>query len=221
MVTWSYSAISTFKQCPKKYYHLKVARDVVDAGSAATQYGQDVHKAAEENVKNGTPIPPQYSFINPVIESLKAIPGDKYCEKKLALKRVGFGYEPCGFFDNGVWWRGVADLLIIDGDKGFSVDYKTGKNTRYADTKQLDLIAGAIFVHYPEVKKIKSALAYVVSGELIRKDHNADDRNLYLSVFDPELERLEGAMASGVWNPCSGPLCGWCPVTQCEHNRRK
>jgi hypothetical protein len=31
------------------------------------------------------------------------------------------------------------------------IDYKTGKNAKYADMKQLDLMAGAIFVHYPEV----------------------------------------------------------------------
>lgn len=221
MVTWSYSSIKTFSQCPKKYYHLKVARDVVDEGSAASVYGQDVHKAAEDHVKSGTPIPDKYSFMSPIVASLSAIPGEKHCEKKLALEKHDCDYKPSEFFGKAVWWRGVADLLVIDGDKAFSVDYKTGKNTRYADTKQLDLLAGAVFVHFPEVKTIKSALAYVVTGDLIKKDHTAENRDAYLSVFDPELERLEGAYSSGVWNASSGPLCGWCPVVSCVHNRKK
>jgi len=219
MVTWSYSSIKTFDQCPKKYYHLKIARDVKDQGSEASIYGQDVHKAAEDHVKSDVPIPAKYRYMEPILASLKRLDGEKHCELKLALRKVDGGYEPCGFFDNGVWWRGIADLVVINGPKARLVDYKTGKNARYADPKQLDLLAGAIFVHFPEVEEVKSALAYVVSGDLITKEHNCTDRDTYLSVFDAELERLEAAEQSGVFNPISGPLCGWCPVTECPHHK--
>ena len=95
-------------------------------------------------------------------------------------------------------------MLIIDGDKAYLVDYKTGKNAKYADTKQLDLLAGATFVYYPEVKTIKSALAYVVSNEFIHKEHTADLCESYLAVFDDELERLASSrrnrsMECGGW----------------------
>jgi hypothetical protein len=53
MTAWSYSSISTFKQCPKKYYHLKVAKDVKDTSSEAMLYGNQVHKAAEDFIKEG------------------------------------------------------------------------------------------------------------------------------------------------------------------------
>jgi hypothetical protein len=119
-----------------------------------------------------------------------------------------------------VWWRGIADLLIINKDKAFIVDYKTGKNTNYADTKQLDLLAGATFLHYPEVKKIKSALSFVVCNEFISKEHTADMYKSYINVFDAELERIEVALEKNVWNPVESGLCGFCPVTSCEHNRR-
>lgn len=213
MTAWSYSSIKTFEQCPKKYYHLKVAKDVKDDPGEAAIYGTDVHKAAEDYIKDGTPIPDKYAIIRPIVERLAKLPGEKHAEIKLGIKQ---DFSPCGFFDKDVWWRGIADLLVIDGERAWCVDYKTGKNARYADTKQLDLLAGAIFAHYPVVT-IKSALIYVVSGDLVQKKHVITERSQYLSVFDNQLEELEAAMDNGIWNAKTSPLCGWCPVTSCEH----
>ena len=221
MITWSYSSIKTFEQCPKKYYHLKVVKDVKDVGTVATVYGQDVHKAAEEYVKSGTPIPAKFSYLQGTLDALKEIPGQKHCEVKLGIRLTNKGYAPCGFFDSDVWWRGVADLLIIPGDSAYSIDYKTSKNAKYADTKQLDLIAAAVFTHHPEVKRIKSALAFVVSNEFVKKEHTADMTKSYFATFTPELDRLTVAEETGVWNAKSGPLCAYCPVTSCEHHRRR
>ena len=214
MTAWSYSSIKTFEQCPKKYYHLRVAKDVKDEPGEAADYGTAVHLAAEEYIRDGKPIPEKFAFIRPVVERLEALPGDKYAELKLGMRKDG---SACGFFDKDVWWRGIADLLVIDGHRAWCIDYKTGKNARYADTKQLDLLAGAVFSHFPEVMKIKSSLAFVVSNELVAKTHKITERSVYLSVFDNELDQLEAAMDSGVFNPKSGPLCGWCPVVDCAH----
>jgi hypothetical protein len=85
--------------------------------------------------------------------------------------------------------------------------------------KQLDLMAGAVFTHFPEVKTIKSGLLYVVSKEFPKKTHVREKQGEYLSVFSTQLDRLDSAMENGVWNPKQGPLCGWCPVKACEHNQ--
>jgi len=219
MAAWSYSSIKTFDQCPKKYYHLKVARDVKDAQTAAILYGNEVHKAAELNVKNDTPVPEKFGFITRFIDALKKLDGEKHCELKLGVRRAGENLEPCGFFDRDVWYRGIVDLLIENGETGYIIDYKTGRNTRYADTKQLDLMAAATFVHYPKLKELKSALAFVVTNDLIKKIHKREDMLSYMGVFSDELERLAVAHESGVWNPVSGPLCKFCPVTSCEFNK--
>lgn len=219
MTAWSYSSIKTFDQCPKKYYHLKVAKDVKDIPGEAALYGTAVHEAAEHYIKNGTPIPDKFAYIRPTVERLAAIDGEKHCELRLGVSKTDTGYEPTTFFGKNVWWRGIVDLVVINGAKAYMVDYKTGKNARYADPKQLDLMAGALFVHYPDLEVIKSALIYVVSNEFVPKTHTRDKLDLYLSVFADELDRLEGAELSGVWNPKSGPLCGWCPVVECEHHR--
>ncbi len=220
MTAWSYSSINTFKQCPKKYYHLKVAKDVKDVSSSAMYYGNEVHRAAEHYVKKGTPIPTKFKFIKKTLDSLNNIQGEKHCEIRMALAKEDGEYVPTTFFADNVWWRGIADLLIVDDDKAYLVDYKTGKSAKYADTKQLDLLAGATFTHYPGIKSIKSALAYVVSNEFVQKKHTSDMRKSYLTVFDDELERLDSAEENEVWNAIDGPLCAYCPVTKCEHNRK-
>tara|TARA_R110000822_G_scaffold24990_1_gene75866 strand:+ start:6695 stop:7360 length:666 start_codon:yes stop_codon:yes gene_type:complete len=219
MPAWSYSSIKLFDQCPKKYHHLRILKDVKEQEGEHLVYGNEVHKAAEEYVKNGAPFPEKFGYAKPVLDTLKSFPGDKHCELKLGVKKVGEEFAPCGFFDKDVWLRTIVDLLIVNGTEGYIVDYKTGKNAKYADAKQLDVMAGAVFVHYPELNRIKSALAYLVSKDFIKKAHAREDHKKYLNVFSWELDRLGGAMESGVWNPNSGPLCGWCPVTSCEHHR--
>ena len=100
------------------------------------------------------------------------------------------------------------------------VDYKTSKNAKYADTKQLDILAAAVFTRFPQLRKLKSALAFVVSNEFVKKEHTSDLSKSYFATFTPELDRLSVAENTGVWNANSGPLCKFCPVTTCEHNRR-
>jgi hypothetical protein len=221
MITWSYSSLKTFEQCPKKYYHLRVVKDTKDEGTPAMLYGQELHKAAEDYIKEDAPIPPKFQFVKEVVDSIKNIPGEKHCELKLGIKRTNAGYEPCDFFDKDVWWRGIGDVVVVQDDLAFSLDYKTGKNAKYADLKQLDVLAAALFVHFPQIKKIKSALAFVVSNEFIRKEHYVAMRDSYFASFLPDLDRLETAQETGVWNANTGPLCKFCPVHHCEHNRKR
>jgi hypothetical protein len=219
---WSYSSIKTFDQCPKKYHHLRILKDYKDEDSTATIYGTELHTAAEEFIRDGTPIPPKFSFIAPTLEALNRIEGEKHCEIKLGIAKRDGKFVPCEFFAKDVWWRGIADLLIINEEKqtAYLVDYKTSKNAKYADTKQLDLLAGAIFTHYPKVMEIKSALLFVVSNEIVKKKHEFMMRLSYLNSMEPELTRLEAAIKTNVWNPVSSPLCKFCPVSSCAHNRK-
>jgi hypothetical protein len=221
MPAWSYSSLKTFQQCPKKYYHLKVAKDIKDEGSEATIYGKELHKVAEDYIKDGTPIPPQFAFIQETVDALKKIPGEKHTEIELGVSNKGGRLNPCGFYDKDAWYRGIADLLIVNGDEGYLVDYKSSKNAKYADLKQLDLLAGAVFAHFPELKTLKSALIFVVSNEFVNKEHSSMHKMAYFEHVRFDLERLETALKTGVWNAVAGPLCGWCPVKTCHNYKER
>jgi CRISPR/Cas system-associated exonuclease Cas4 (RecB family) len=221
MPAWSYSSLKTFQQCPKKYYHLKVAKDVKDDGSEATIYGKELHKVAEDYVRDNVPIPERFKFIQKTVDALKNIPGEKHTEIELGVTNTGGKLSACGFYDKDAWYRGIADLLIINGDEGYLVDYKSSKNAKYADLKQLDLLAAAVFIHFPDIKSLKSALIFVVSNEFVNKEHSSQHKLAYFEHVRFDLERLEVAMKTGVWNAVSSPLCGWCPVKTCQNYRER
>lgn len=215
--TWSYSGISLFKQCPKKYYHLKVVKDIVEPPQEHLLYGTAVHKAAEEYVRDGTPIPEKYAFIKPQIDALIKIEGEKHCEYEMGLTK---DLQPCGFKSPDVWWRGIADLIIIKGDKCFLVDYKTSKSSKYADTGQLELLSLAIFKHFPQVKKVKAGLLFLVVNDFVRQEYENDEGKgkAWVKWLDMTYA-LEQCMKADVWNPKPNFTCkAWCPVTDCIHN---
>lgn len=217
-IVWSYSSLKTFQQCPRKYYHTKVAKDVREPDTKATLYGKLMHTVAEEFIRDGKPIPPEFDYLEPTLQMLAAIPGEKHCEVKLGLTRE---MKACDFDAPDVWWHGIADLVIINEEKGLahSVDYKTSKSARYADIKQLDLVAAGIFAKFPQVKKIKSALMFVVSKEFVKADHAKEQELHYVAQMLPDITRIESALKTNVWNPVSGPLCKFCAVKDCEYNR--
>jgi PD-(D/E)XK nuclease superfamily len=215
-VTWSYSSLGLFQQCPRKYYHLRVIKDIQEPETEAIMFGKEVHKAAEDYIGQGVPIPAKYKFIEPVLKILENIQGEKLVEYKMGLTKK---LEACDFFDKNVWFRGVADLLIIDEDSAHVIDYKTGKSSRYADTKQLELMALAIFKHFPQVQKVKAGLAFVVCDDFIKAKYTVEDAPLFWMRWIEETNRLESAHKTGVWNPKPNFTCkNFCKVLTCEHN---
>ena len=215
---WSYSSLKLFEQCPRKYQAERVTKEVPFTQGEAALYGEQLHKAAEEYIRDDKPIDPRFAFIQPYLDKLKAIEGIKYCEQKLGVKRVDGRLVACDFFDPDVWFRGVADLVILSGDIGFVVDYKSGKNAKYADTRQLALMAAAMFLKYPGLKKIKGSLLFVVSKEFIKDKYEKEYGLSIFSELNGLLTARETAYEADVWNPRPNGLCRqWCPVKSCPH----
>ncbi len=215
---WSYSSLKLFEQCPRRYQAEKVTKEVPFTQNESALYGEQLHKAAEEYIRDGVPIDPRFSFIQPYLDKLNSIEGTKFCELKLGVKRVDGRLVACDFFDPEVWFRGVADLVIVNGDRAFITDYKSGKNAKYADIRQLALMAAALFLKYPEIKKIKTSLLFVVSKEFIKENFSKDYGLSIFSELNGLLSARDAAYESDVWNPRPNGLCRkWCPVTSCPH----
>lgn len=218
MNTWSYSSLSLFKQCPRKYHRLRVVKDIKEDEAEHLIYGNAVHKAAEEYGRDGVPIPAKFLYIKQYVDTLIDSPGDKYYEHKMGLTRE---LEPCGFMERHVWWRGIADFLAVDGKEAVLVDYKTGKSARYADTAQLELLALAIFAHFPHVEIVRAGLLFVVSKEFIEIELNRNHQQELWKKWIKDTDRLDGCFESDTWNPSPNFTCrNYCPVLDCEHNGR-
>jgi len=216
--TWSYSSISLFQQCPRKYYRMRVLKDIVEPPQPHLMYGTDVHKAAEDYVCKNISLPLKYSMFQEMLDTLKKIPGEKHCEYEMGLTK---DFEPCAFKASDVWFRGIADLLVIDGESAHIVDYKTGKSSQYADLKQLELLALLTFKHFPQVKTIKAGLVFLVATSLVKAKFEDDMQKSAWQKWLPEIQRLESAMQTNVWNPKPNFTCRkFCAVVDCEHNGR-
>ena len=211
-VTWSHSALKEYESCARKYYEVNVLKNYKFQETQETRYGKDLHKAAERYVKGG-PLAKQFSFIQPTLDALKAKRGTKHTELQLAL---GVDLKPCKWFDKElVWVRGIIDLLILDGDTAWVIDYKTGSN-KYPDKDQLDLMALITFAHYPEVKKVNAALLFVVKESMTKHKVEVENAESIWWDYRERVAKIEAAHTNNVWNPKQSGLCPWCPVKTCE-----
>ncbi len=83
---WSFSRIKAFEQCPKQFYHEKVLKQYPFKETDAMRYGTDFHKACEDYIGEGTPIPKKFDFIKPTLDALNRKPGKKIVP--LSCKRI-------------------------------------------------------------------------------------------------------------------------------------
>ena len=215
---WSFSKSKAFEQCPKQFYHEKILREYPFVETDAIRYGNAFHTAAEEYVRDGTPLPKKFDYALDMLNSLNAKKGKKLCEEKLGVTE---NLTPCGFYDDEVWYRGIADLLIINEEDGLAwvIDYKTGKNARYADKGQLELMALLVFAHFPKVKSVRAGLLFVVSNNLIKDSYADSDAATLWTKWANVYSIMQAAEKRNVWNPKPSGLCKrHCPVTVCVHN---
>jgi hypothetical protein len=214
---WSFSSLKQFINCPKQYHEVKVLRNFVVQETEQMRYGTEVHKACEDYVRDGTPLAKNYQRFKPLLDALLQSPGQRYPEIKMALKK---DKTACEFDDPDRWVRGIADLLVVDGDTAWVSDYKSG-SAKYPDTKQLKLMALMVFARFPEVQVVKAALLFLSHDVFIDEQYRREDIDKLWATFHPDLMRLQVAFDNGVWPTNPTGLCGWCPVTSCKFHRSR
>ncbi len=183
-------------------------------------YGTAFHEAAETYIRDGGELDPRFSYAKGALDALNAKEGDKLCEIKMGLTE---DLEACSFWSRNVWFRGIADLLILNNDKKLAwvIDYKTGKSAKYADKGQLELMALATFKHYPEVETVRAGLLFVVSNDLIKDNYTIEQEETMWTKWLSKYSDMETAFENDTWNPNPSGLCkAWCPVLECPHNGR-
>ena len=216
-VKWSYSGLKQYLNCPKQYHEVKVLQNYAINVTEQMRYGTEVHKALEDYAAEQVPLAKNYLRYKPVMDELAGIVGTHYNEYKMALTADRL---VCDFNGANYWVRGIADKIIVDKDLAYVIDYKTGSN-RYPDPKQLQLMALMLFVHFPDVENIKAGLMFVAHNTFVPREYKRADIPKLWKDFAGDLERLQGSFDRDSW-PCNPtPLCGWCPVRQCEFHKER
>ena len=218
MSAWSYSALTSFETCPRRHYHTRVAKDVIEPESQAITWGTAVHTALEKRVKEGVPLPTGMSQWEPLVARLLDTPHDElFTERQIALNQA---FQLTEWFAPDVWVRGVVDVGLRRGNTLIALDYKTGKAKH--DFDQLRLFAALLMAVYPEAKTVKVGYVWLQTNGITRQTFDRRDTVAIWNDFLPRVARLEQAHNDQRWPVKPSGLCrAWCPCTQCEHNGRR
>lgn len=218
LVQWSYSSWKTFRTCARQYKHKFILKDVTDPGNEAAHYGTEVHAAIEHYLRDGMPMPDAYQRFLPTVDAVKAWPGEFHVEKKMALNG---NLAPCEFKHPDYFVRGIADLVVVDGRRARILDWKTGKSAKYADIKQIELMALMTFKHFPQVEMVRGGLVFLVPDKIVEASFaRRDEKSMWLRWLY-EMSVLEQAIEKDNFGPNPNSLCrAYCPVMTCEYNGR-
>jgi hypothetical protein len=211
---WTFSHLEKFATCPKQFYHTSVVRDFVSPPTEATIWGQKVHEAFENRIKDGTPLPTGMERWESLARKIDSIDGHKFTEIKMAINKA---FLPADWGD--AWSRGIADLLVVKDNKALVFDYKTGKRK---PSEQLQLYAAYAFAHYPEVETVKTTFVWLKDSKTDQDVFHRDQVPEIWKDFLPRVAKLESAYERDAWPARPSGLCrGWCPVKTCTHYKDK
>lgn len=213
---WSYTALVMFELCRKKYYHLKVAKDFKDDDSAFSGEGKIIHDALKKRVLEGKPLPIELRYLEKMAKKFADAPADeKRGELQLALRD---DYSPTTWFGKDVWVRAIIDLLIIKGNKAIIVDWKTGK--KKDEWEQLKLAAAVLSQFMPEIDEFVLTYVWTKTNNMskpltMRKKHMP---NVWSDLL-PRVQEIIEATKTTTFPAEPNPLCKWCPVKSCPHQK--
>jgi RecB family exonuclease len=212
---WSFSSLKQYTNCPKQYYETRISRNYEIKDNQHTTYGKAVHKAIEEYITIRKEFPRNYkSVLSQIPQILQELPAHRYVEHRMAVKE---NKEPCDFDDHNYWVRGIVDFMAFDEDRAAVIDWKTG-SSRYADTKQLALMALLAFHNFPHLNTVGGLLYFTKNKEFIfSDDYRREDIDKLWLQFAPELMMLELSMKMDNWPVKPSGLCKYCPVVNCVH----
>lgn len=212
----SFSAIKMYENCPKRYYHQRVLKEVKDQGGEATIWGERVHKFLEDRLAKATELPQEVARYDPLCQSIVklAIGGELLVEQQLTLN---VALEPTSWFSKDAWMRSIVDVLVIRGDEAIMFDWKTDK--RRPDFSQLELFALQVFKHYPEVKRVRTAFVWLKDLSMDHETYTRDNEPELWARLMNKVVRIEKSLETDNWPAKPSGLCNWCPCKNfCEYS---
>ena len=214
---WSYSFLNDYQICRKRAFHKYVAKDVKHEDTAALRWGNTVHAALDKAIAKSEPLAGETAKFASWASAFAGQPVET--EVKLAVREDG---SPCDFFDDDCYGRGKADVVVTPGDSTLRLfDWKTGKVRE--DNFELRCQAVLAQARNPDVRQIWGWYVWLGEGPAgkLGAKHDLTDIETTWAEIDSRMHDVKFSVNSGSWPARQGPMCGFCPVKQCEFNRTK
>ena len=208
-LTHSFSALKMYENCPKRYMHQRINKEVRDEGGEASKYGERIHEALELRLKDKTPLTDETKHYEVLCVAMeKAAEGGKLlAEQKMTLDE---NLTPTEWFAPDAWLRSIIDVLIVHEDSAYVLDWKTGK--RRPDFTQMEMFALQVFKHYPNVNTVKSSLIWLKTKDMDTEVYKREQSNEMWTRLMTRINRIYESAEHDNWPPKPSGLCPWCPA---------
>ena len=224
VIPWSYSQWNTFQTCPRQYKEKHVLKRIPFVQNEAAKWGDDVHKALEDNIRDGKPLPSNMVQYEKFVTGVKLRAERLNAERLEAEEQVALTYDlqKTSWFTkrnapNPVWFRLKVDVTMIAGDYAEMYDWKTGKYKD--DPDQLHLYAMVGFILNPQVQRIKVGYIWLKDGFVDQpREYRREDLPHMIQYWTENYEQIEEAWTYDHFPERPSGLCkGWCEVTDCPY----
>jgi hypothetical protein len=217
----SHTMLKTFDNCPWKGFRMYISKDLPKLEQTREmQLGSAVHKALAAFISRGRPLPEEFRKYETLASPLGREQPSTFTELPLAVDRNG---QPCGFFDDGVFCRGYGDVVVIRNNRAAVFDWKTGKKRE--DPDELRLHGMMLNASHPELKSIIGHYVWLKNVDLgvpsIGSAHDVSDTTATWQGLEQQMDEIEHMLINNNFPKQPNPLCGYCPVHDCEHNKAK
>lgn len=211
-LVWTYTMLKTYRDvCAHQTYRKYILKDVPYTPTPEMARGNAVHDALELRVGAGKPLP---TDMHDYERFARAFDGkNPKCEPKLAVTRDG---KSTSYFDRDVWGRGRADVCLVQDDRAYFCDWKTGKVRE--DPFELEVQAVLLKAKYPNLRVIKGQYAWLKEMTL-GPVHDLSHTAQTWGTIQHLVKLIEADRAKGEFDKEPGPLCGWCEISDCAHNK--
>lgn len=216
MSAWSYSRLSLYEQCPRRYKHKNIDK-LDDVRNEAMERGDRVHKGVaayligqpivEKGITYGPELRHEAKAIDrfePVFNQIKA--NDPVVEQQWAFT-PNWGTST-SWFGKDTWYRNILDAGVLWPDNSFTViDWKTGKAWG-SNQEQMEQFAISVFARYPQVHFVETRLEYLDTGQ---EQHGEFTRSEAPALKRKWADRAAPLLADKTFAPRPGSYCKKCP----------
>lgn len=210
-LVWSFTLLHTYRDiCPHQAAQRFIFKTVPFVETEAMRWGNEVHTAMEHRL-GGKPLPLKMQDWE---KFAKPFDGkDVKPEQKLGVTMEG---QSCDFFAKNVWGRGKLDVPLVQSERAYLADWKTG-NSKYENPFELKVQAVLLHARNPQLKEIKGQYIWLKENRPGKLYDLSDTRSTWNEIGTTYRQMATDRQA-GHFEKRRGPLCAFCPVFDCEHN---
>jgi len=212
---WSYSRLSTFKECKHQFW-LKYVQDLPQVPNEHVLRGSQLHKDFETMINTGDKTTafqnsPEGLQLWENIEDLIVSHENYEAEIQLAIKEDG---SPCSFGDDDAFFRVIIDAY----GKDEFIDWKFGRSGYY-DKVQLDGYAIVLKAHYPDINGlVGGAIFPTMEPPVVRMfSYPKKSGHMNFEKLKADIVSVEKELAKEEWTPNTDRCKNCLMITHCEH----